>query len=213
MNPDESTVNETAPNELNTPSVPLVAPVVESAPAISIDPITPVAIPNPIQQTVLAAEPTPESIESPESHFASPITENQVPQSSQVQAIPVSPVNVQSSAVIVPEGIGGWNWGAFFLNWIWAIGNKSWIGLLALVPGLGLIMGIILGLKGSEWAWQHRKFESVDQFKAVQKAWAKWGLIIFIISLILLIAGIVVMIMFPSTPAVDTSITPIDLIN
>ena len=26
-----------------------------------------------------------------------------------------------------PEGIKGWSWGAFFLNWIWAIGNKSYI--------------------------------------------------------------------------------------
>lgn len=25
----------------------------------------------------------------------------------------------------LPEGVKGWSWGAFFLNWIWAIGNRQ----------------------------------------------------------------------------------------
>lgn len=83
-----------------------------------------------------------------------------------------------------PEELRGWNWGAFFLNWIWAIGNSVWIGLLALLGPIALIMAIILGIKGNEWAWQNRKFESVEQFKKVQKAWAIWGLVLFLISII-----------------------------
>jgi hypothetical protein len=31
---------------------------------------------------------------------------------------------------IYPDGVAGWSWGAFLLNWIWAIFNKSYIGLL-----------------------------------------------------------------------------------
>ena len=52
----------------------------------------------------------------------------------------------QGAASVVPGEIKGWNWGAFFLNWIWSIGNNVWIGLLALI--LGIIMSIILGVKG-----------------------------------------------------------------
>ena len=84
---------------------------------------------------------------------------------------------------VVPPEIRGWNWGAFFLNWIWSIGNQVWIGLLALV--LGLIMSIILGVKGSEWAWQNRRWESVEQFKRVQNTWAVWGLVVFIVSIVI----------------------------
>lgn len=90
-----------------------------------------------------------------------------------------------------PQELGGWNWGAFFLSWIWAIGNSTWIGLLALISPISLIVAIILGVKGNEWAWQNRKFESVEQFKAVQKAWATWGVILFILSLVIIIGMVV----------------------
>lgn len=89
-----------------------------------------------------------------------------------------------------PEELNKWNWGAFFLNWIWAIGNGTWIGLLALISPISLIVAIILGIKGNEWAWQNRKFDGVDQFKEVQKKWAVWGLVLFILSIILTIAFI-----------------------
>ena len=95
----------------------------------------------------------------------------------------------QGAASVVPDEIKGWNWGAFFLNWIWSIGNNVWIGLLALI--LGIIMSIILGIKGSEWAWQNRRWESVEQFKTVQHIWAVWGVVIFIASIaIAVVAGI-----------------------
>lgn len=84
-----------------------------------------------------------------------------------------------------PAELNNWNWGAFFLNWIWSIGNSTWIGLLALISPISLIVMIILGIKGNEWAWNNRKFESVDQFKAVQKKWAVWGLVLFLISIVL----------------------------
>ena len=95
----------------------------------------------------------------------------------------------QGAASVVPDEVKGWNWGAFFMNWIWSIGNQVWIGLLALV--FGIIMSIILGIKGSEWAWQNRKWESVDQFKQVQRIWAIWGLVLFLIGFVLVIlAGV-----------------------
>ncbi len=47
-----------------------------------------------------------------------------------------------------PDGVKGWSWGAFLLNWIWALGNRTWIGLLALIPYVGIIMSVVLGRSG-----------------------------------------------------------------
>ena len=33
-----------------------------------------------------------------------------------------------------PPEIGGWNWGAFWLGPIWAVGNRVWRGLLGWLP-------------------------------------------------------------------------------
>ncbi len=84
--------------------------------------------------------------------------------------------NTSGTGGPVPEEIKGWNWGAFWLNWIWGIGNNVWIALLAFC--LPLIWHIVLGVKGNEWAWQHRQFDSVEQFKQTQAVWSKWGWII-----------------------------------
>jgi len=102
----------------------------------------------------------------------------------------------QGSTAVVPEEIKGWNWGAFLLNWIWSIGHQVWLGLLCLIPCVGFVMAFVLGAKGSEWAWQYRKFDSVQQFKDVQKAWTKWGVIVLIISVILNVIYAVAMSMF-----------------
>lgn len=80
----------------------------------------------------------------------------------------------------LPEGIKGWSWGAFLLNWIWAIGNKTWIGLLCFIPYIGFIFSILLGIKGREWAWQNKRWESVEHFNRVQRKWSVWGFIIVV---------------------------------
>jgi len=82
----------------------------------------------------------------------------------------------------------GWNWGAFFLNWIWGIAHNVWIALLA-IP-LGLIMSIVLGIKGSEWAWQNRRFASVAQFKQVQRIWGWVGFAIFLLGVVGFVAAV-----------------------
>lgn len=79
-------------------------------------------------------------------------------------------------AIAIPDGVKGWSWGAFLLNWIWAIGNRTWIGLLTLVPLAGIIMAFILGFKGREWAWRNKNWESVEHFNQVQKKWSFWGI-------------------------------------
>lgn len=120
----------------------------------------------------------------------------------QVPQAPAAPTGVAAASVAgglngaFPAELHGWNWGAFLLTWIWGIGNSVWISLIILlsfIPIVGwiaaLVVWIMLGAKGNEWAWQHRKFESVEQFKAVQQAWTKWAVGIFLVSVGLGILG------------------------
>ena len=87
------------------------------------------------------------------------------------------------TATEYPDGIKGWSWGAFLLNWIWAIGNKTWIGLIALIPYVGFIMAIVLGFKGREWAWKSKRWDSVEHFQRVQKKWSFWGVLLTVLFL------------------------------
>ena len=80
----------------------------------------------------------------------------------------------------IPPEIDRWNWGAFFLSWIWGIGNGTPIALLALVPLVGFVMLFVLGARGSRWAWRNKRWDSVEHFKRVQRKWAISGLIIWI---------------------------------
>ena len=80
----------------------------------------------------------------------------------------------------IPPEIDRWNWGAFFLNWIWGIGNGTPIALLTLVPLVGFVMMIVLGAKGSRWAWRNGRWDNVEHFKRVQRKWAITGLIVWI---------------------------------
>jgi hypothetical protein len=90
----------------------------------------------------------------------------------------------QGSLAVVPDEILGWNWGAFFLNLIWSIGNSVWIGLLMLVPGVNIVMMFVLGAKGSEWAWKNKRWNSIEHFKSTQGSWAKVGLILWIAGIV-----------------------------
>ena len=84
-------------------------------------------------------------------------------------------------SAVVPSEIKGWNWGAFWLGWIWGIRNRTWIAFLEFIPYFGIVWAFILGAKGNKWAWQNQKWDSIEQFKKSQHRWAKWGLIIFLI--------------------------------
>lgn len=85
----------------------------------------------------------------------------------------------------MPAELHGWSWGAFCLSWIWGIGNSTYIAFLVFVPFANVVMPFVLGAKGNEWAWTHRKFESVAQFKEVQKAWTIWGLVMLGLSILM----------------------------
>lgn len=100
--------------------------------------------------------------------------------------------NTSGMKSTVPPEIeaGGWNWGAFYFNWIWCMANgMPLIGvgiLLSVCTGIGpLIAAIILGIQGNKLGWQNRRFDSVDHFFTVQRIWAKWALGVFIASILI----------------------------
>lgn len=89
------------------------------------------------------------------------------------------------------------NWGAFFLTWIWALGNRSMnaitlaLLLLCFLPYLGVVSAIALsfyyGLTGNSRAWRNRRWESVEHFTRIQKRWAVIGLVQFCVALFILV--------------------------
>lgn len=92
----------------------------------------------------------------------------------------------------IPEGVKGWSWGAFMFNWIWALSNRTWIGLFALFPYLGFLMAVALGIKGREWAWRNKKWESVEHFQRVQRRWSLWSLLIVGVAIVGILAAIAI---------------------
>ena len=93
------------------------------------------------------------------------------------------------SSAVVPAEIDRWNWGAFLLNWIWGIGNSTFIAFLMFVPFVNMVMPFVLGAKGSAWAWRNKRWENVEAFKTTQRKWVRWGLAA-ICMFIILFAGL-----------------------
>ena len=107
---------------------------------------------------------------------------------------PALPQNTsgQGKGGVIPPEIKGWNWGAFFLSWIWGIGNRVWIALIVFipVPFLALIMALVLGAKGTEWAWQSKRWDSIEHFRKTQRTWAYWGLGLVLAPLVIWFLGL-----------------------
>jgi len=116
--------------------------------------------------------------------------------------------NVQENAVDINLVAKRFNWGAFFFTWIWGIGNKVWITLwiipiwallnlfLVVIQNLGLFSSVVLmllsifanllmlavqiwfGMKGNLWAWNKKKYKSVEHFHKIQRIWASIAIIL-----------------------------------
>jgi len=101
----------------------------------------------------------------------------------------------EGKGALVPEELKGWNWGAFFLTWIWGIGNSTYIALLMFIPLVNMILPFVLGAKGNEWAWKNRSWRSVEHFQATQRKWRNVSFVIFLVVVPLLFVGIMSMAM------------------
>lgn len=106
----------------------------------------------------------------------------------------------------IPDGVRGWSWGAFFLNWIWGIGNNTWIALLAFVPLVNIVMVFVLGFKGREWAWRNREWKDVEHFNKVQRRWSIAALVamVSILALLAVVGFSISMFMTKSGPYVKS---------
>jgi hypothetical protein len=122
------------------------------------------------------------------------------------ESAPVSPQPAATPAAArgplkrtIPEEVEeeSWCWSGCLggVWWMWAHGMKAgppvliamialsfetgwwWLTLLVLIG-----VSVFLGLKGNHLAWEHRQFDSIDEFRAVQRAWASWGLIVSVIT-------------------------------
>jgi hypothetical protein len=90
-------------------------------------------------------------------------------------------------ALPLPAEITGWNWGAFWLSWIWGIRHRVWVSLLVFIPVFGLIWHFVLGAKGTEWAWETERWKSVEAFRRTQRRWSIAGFVVAGLLLVLLI--------------------------
>jgi len=96
---------------------------------------------------------------------------------------------------LLPPELRGWNWGAFLLTWIWGIGHNVWIALVALgglIPYVGwiisIVMAIVLGVRGNEWAWQNKTWDSIESFRKTQRTWMWWGVGMIIVQFLLVVS-------------------------
>jgi len=97
----------------------------------------------------------------------------------------------QGKMAALPQELTGWNWGAFFLTWIWGIGNSTFIAFLTFIPFVNIVMIFVLGAKGNEWAWQNKRWNSIEHFKKVQKLWAIWGAVLFALGILFFLIAII----------------------
>jgi hypothetical protein len=92
-----------------------------------------------------------------------------------------------------PQAVRKWNWGAFWLTWIWGMNNNVRVAFAWFIPIAGwFVVPFILGARGSEWAWQSRRFErGTNEFHGVQDRWNAWGWIIGPVMILLILWGLV----------------------
>jgi heme/copper-type cytochrome/quinol oxidase subunit 2 len=101
----------------------------------------------------------------------------------------------QGKQAVLPSELSGWswNWGAFMMNWLWGIFNKTYIALLIFIPLVGFVMLFVLGFKGNAWAWRNKRWDSLDHFRRVQRKWAIWGVIMLIVGVVVAVGSIFLM--------------------
>jgi len=99
----------------------------------------------------------------------------------------------QGKLAVVPQELKGWNFGPFALTWIWGVCNNVWISLLIFIPFplFTLVWAIVLASKGNEWAWQYKRWDSIDHFNRTQGKWNTAGIVVFVISIVIIVLALV----------------------
>ncbi len=108
-----------------------------------------------------------------------------------------------------------WNWGAFFLTWIWGAGNGVYLTLLLLIPVFGWIatpiVAIVLGAKGNRLAWESKdkEWDDINEFRRVQRFWAMGGLAVWVILLLIVLILVLAVVFMPK----EIDVTTMDIIE
>ena len=124
--------------------------------------------------------------------------------------VDVSKTMAQQASNAEPLNLSKWSWGAFALSWIWGFFNGCWwmflvslgffiLSLFAwIVPLAGIIISfaslgvsILFGIKGTKWAWNNRKWDSISTFIQTQEIWNKVGLAIFILGIVFMVLAFI----------------------
>ena len=123
----------------------------------------------------------------------------------------------RGSGYPIPDNVTNrFNWGAYCFNWVWGIFNKSYKTFwsfaaipLSIIPFFGKLapfaFSIWFGIKGNEWAWQNKRFESIEAFHRYQRKWAIASLIVMVVLPLALLA-LVIPILRTNTAAIQTSV-------
>jgi hypothetical protein len=114
-----------------------------------------------------------------------------------VNTAPAAPASVNNSGqgggTTLPGEIRGWSWGGFMFSWLWGIFNGAWLTFLVLIVPF---WSFVIGAKGKQWAWQNKKWDSIEHFKSTQHTWDLWGKILFFVWLAgMIIWGVILLVM------------------
>lgn len=150
------------------------------------------------------------STKTPAKPAAAETTKKQETETVAKEEEPATSESGHGSASVLPDELKGWNWGAFFLSWIWGIGNSTWIAFLCFIPLVNIVMIFVLGARGSEWAWQNKKWDSIEHFRKTQRTWKRWGVALFIIGLVLSVIYVIIIVAISlmGIGTVNFSLTP-----
>ncbi len=87
----------------------------------------------------------------------------------------------------LPDELRGLNWGALMMNFVWGLAMRVPWTWLHLVPFVGWVMPLVFWVRGNEWAWRFRQWESIEHFRRVQRKWEIAGVIFVVLNLIVAI--------------------------
>jgi hypothetical protein len=81
--------------------------------------------------------------------------------------------------------VRGWSWAAFLGGGPWALAHR--MVLLGVVLLLAFwtfpLPNLLLGRFGGQMAWRQRPFSGLDQFQAVERTWARVGVLVVLAQL------------------------------
>ena len=90
------------------------------------------------------------------------------------------------AAAVLPPELRGFNFGAFFLTPFWGVRNRVYAALATLlpIPIVNIILCFYFGGKGSELAWQRKRWDSKEAFEKTQRRWGVAGILLAGVALV-----------------------------